>query len=318
VYSFNPIPVGLEKEFEQYILGGEVNMWTEHVPNDSVLDSKVFPRLIALAEVLWSGPGGDYNDFYNRLQSHYPILENMSVKYGLEAEPVSVKSIRKNDSTFLVLTPGGSNLELEFSLCRSVNQLYTIPIYLACSGSLWVQALKEGSYYGDSVSIPITNHLALGKELKYTTNYSTYYPAGGALGLVDGLSGSIDFRDGRWQGISGNDLNVVIDLGKELSVNNISMNFYEYPNAWILLPKSVSVLVSTDGDTWQTLSGEMIGSNPQAHAGEKQVFPVSISNSATLTVRYIKVVATNYGKLPEWHEAAGSESWLFVDEIIVR
>ncbi len=27
-------------------------MWTEHVPNEQVLDSKVFPRMLAMAEVL--------------------------------------------------------------------------------------------------------------------------------------------------------------------------------------------------------------------------------------------------------------------------
>lgn len=318
VYRFNPIPEGLDSAFEKYILGGEVNMWTEHVPNDSALDSKVFPRLIALAEVLWNGPGGNYDDFYNRLQNHYPILEKWGVNYGLEAEPVSVKSIRKNDSTFIVLTPGSSHLKLEFSYCRSVNQLFQQPIYLNCTGNLWVQALKDGSYYGDSVSVPIINHLALGSEPKYSTGYSMYYPAGGAMGLVDGLTGSIDFRDGRWQGFAGTDAAVEIDLGAAKTVSTLSMNFYEYPNAWIMLPQVVSVHVSADGQTWQTLPDEMIESNPQAHTGEKQIVGTEISVANEQPVRYLKIRAKNYGTLPHWHEAAGSDAWLFVDEIVVR
>ena len=37
-----------------------------------------------------------------------------------------------------------------------------------------------------------------------------------------------------------------------------------------------------------------------------------------LDAKYLKIFAKNYGKLPSWHEAAGAESWLFIDEIIVE
>ena len=50
VYSFNPIPDSLEADQKKFILGGEVNMWTEHVPDENNLDSKVFPRMLALSE----------------------------------------------------------------------------------------------------------------------------------------------------------------------------------------------------------------------------------------------------------------------------
>ena len=38
----------------------------------------------------------------------------------------------------------------------------------------------------------------------------------------------------------------------------------------------------------------------------------------TLEARYVKVIARNYGSLPEWHSGAGNDSWLFVDEIIIE
>jgi hypothetical protein len=34
--------------------------------------------------------------------------------------------------------------------------------------------------------------------------------------------------------------------------------------------------------------------------------------------RYLRIKAVNGGKLPSWHESAGSPSHLFIDEIIVR
>jgi hexosaminidase len=316
VYSLNPIPEGLEKEFAQYILGGEVNMWTEHVPNDSVLDSKVFPRLIALAEVLWSGPGGDYDDFYNRLQNHYPILKSMGVKYGLEAEPIALKTFVRNDSTFVQLTPGSKNFTLEYSICHSINQVYTKPFLLNCTGNVWVRALKNGVQYGDTVQIPVSKHLALGKAPKYTNTFSRYYPASGDFGLTDGLTGTLDFHDGRWQGFSGDDLEVTIDLGAEKQGSSIGLNFYEYGNAWILAPEWVTVFTSEDGVEWESWGDRRIEINRDG--AQKKIVPVQYTLAGLRPLRYVKIVAKNRDVLPEWHEAAGSEAWLFVDEIIVK
>ena len=35
-------------------------------------------------------------------------------------------------------------------------------------------------------------------------------------------------------------------------------------------------------------------------------------------IRYLKLVAENYGKLPSWHPGAGGEAFIFVDEIMLR
>jgi hypothetical protein len=45
--------------------------------------------------------------------------------------------------------------------------------------------------------------------------------------------------------------------------------------------------------------------------GCTDVIPNQLPNAA------IKVIAKKVDKCPEWHEAAGSEAWLFVDEISI-
>ena len=37
-----------------------------------------------------------------------------------------------------------------------------------------------------------------------------------------------------------------------------------------------------------------------------------------LKARYVKVKATTVGKLPQEHPAAGSDAWIFVDEVIIE
>src|SRR5690606_6237011 len=69
VYLFDPVPENLDSTKQKYILGAEVNMWTEHVPDEANLDSKILPRMIAMAEVLWTYPKErDYQEFYDRIQ----------------------------------------------------------------------------------------------------------------------------------------------------------------------------------------------------------------------------------------------------------
>jgi hexosaminidase len=317
VYSFNPIPEGLEAEFEQYILGGEVNMWTEHVLNDSVLDSRVFPRLIAMAEVLWSGPGGDFEDFYNRLQSHYSLLDKMGVQYGLEAEPVHVSTLLKNGKTFVNIEPGLPDLTIEYSPGDDLAHAYEGPFELDRSMNLEVMTYKNGELYGQPYKTELNHHLALGKTDSISA-FSPYYTAGGTNGLTDGLTGSLNFRDGRWMGFSGEDVYIEIDLGKEQNLTAVSMNCYEYPNAWIMLPESVGLEVSGDGKKWEHLSGVILQSDPQKDPSRKRIIEHKIPINRQEKFRYIRIIALNYGKLPEWHDAAGSDAWIFMDEIIVR
>ncbi|MFT5149485.1 MAG: hypothetical protein ACI86P_002175, partial [Flavobacteriales bacterium] len=32
----------------------------------------------------------------------------------------------------------------------------------------------------------------------------------------------------------------------------------------------------------------------------------------------LRIRVINQGKVPDWHEAAGSDAWIFIDEIIVK
>jgi len=85
VYSFEPTPPELSAEAARHILGAEGNMWTEHAPEARV-DWQVFPRLCALAEVMWSPrEARDWGDFQARLRVHYARLDALGVNYYVPA-----------------------------------------------------------------------------------------------------------------------------------------------------------------------------------------------------------------------------------------
>lgn len=86
VHSFSPIPPMLPLSDETHILGSEACMWTEFTPENKI-DSMLYPRLIVLAEALWSHPAGkNYSEFLTRLRRHYPLLASLGINVGAETE----------------------------------------------------------------------------------------------------------------------------------------------------------------------------------------------------------------------------------------
>ena len=71
VYRFKPACKSLSQEENKRILGGQANVWTEHITDTSQLWTHVYPRLYAMSEALWSG-GCNCRDFKRRLAAIKP------------------------------------------------------------------------------------------------------------------------------------------------------------------------------------------------------------------------------------------------------
>jgi hexosaminidase len=321
VYSFYPIPEGLSSSEAELILGGECNMWTERVSDEATLDSKVFPRLLAMSEVLWSDSvGRDFSEFQNRVEAMYPILDRYEVNYGREAVPFTHEMQFNAPLTSVRLKPYSERIALKYRKlcddCDTVQKNYSSPILIDGSFSLEVESFKGDRPYGEPISIPFASHQAVNAEVDYTSEFSDWYTAGGEKGLVDSKLGTLDFRDGSWQGFWGKDFECVVDLGEDNSISEVSANFYQYNNSWIFMPMRMEVEVSQDGKNWKNLG--TIGPDTGPEERGKHIEKLTVQMAETIQARYIKLKAENIGKVPDWHEAAGSDAWIFMDEIVVK
>ena len=81
-----------------------------------------------------------------------------------------------------------------------------------------------------------------------------------------------------------------------------------------MLPKQVEYSISNDGENFETIYAEQNKISPQ----KEGTFRYDYVCNSEQTARYIRVKAENYGILPEWHPAAGSPSWIFVDEVLIQ
>ena len=158
--------------------------------------------------------------------------------------------------------------------------------------------------------------------------FNVQYSAGGAGGLVDGVLGTAQWRSGGWQGYQNQDFEAVIDLKETTTINYLGARFLTDERSWIFLPRTLKFEYSLDGLTYQAFNDHIFDASiryPESIVvplivGYKP--PKTVKRKANLSVqaRYIRVKATNFGKLPVGHpgHAFNGDAFIFIDEILVN
>jgi hexosaminidase len=83
VYSYEPIPAELNEQQGKHVLGAQANVWTEYMANTAKVEYMIFPRLSALAEVLWSPKENrNYADFEKRLPAIFNRYDFWGANYS--------------------------------------------------------------------------------------------------------------------------------------------------------------------------------------------------------------------------------------------
>jgi hexosaminidase len=83
IYAFEPVPTALDANDATHVLGAQANVWTEHMPDFAHVEYAVFPRLDALAEVLWTPPARhDWHDFLARLPAQLARYRRAGIGYA--------------------------------------------------------------------------------------------------------------------------------------------------------------------------------------------------------------------------------------------
>ncbi len=84
VYQFDPVPKGLTADEAKYIIGGQGNIWTEYLKQPENVEYMGFPRMLAIAESVWSRPEDkNYADFTRRLTAQFARLDRQNVSYRI-------------------------------------------------------------------------------------------------------------------------------------------------------------------------------------------------------------------------------------------
>lgn len=82
VYSYEPIPDGLDINQATRILGAQGNVWTEYIKTPKMLEYMSVPRMTALSEIVWSKrKKRDFSEFKTRLNFYKYFLDIKKINY---------------------------------------------------------------------------------------------------------------------------------------------------------------------------------------------------------------------------------------------
>jgi len=320
VYSFEPIPEELDNNQAKHILGAQGNVWTEYIATPEHAEYMSVPRMTALAEVVWSSKENrDWENFQMRLQDQLKRFEQLGVNYSTGSWKVDIQPIMENGVFKVTLEAEQLNIPIYYTLDGSnpsyTSMIYSDPIIIDKS-----TVIKAGLFVNKELKETfnekeIVFHKGIGMEGTLENSPSSYYSGNGALSLSDGLLGSDNFRDGYWLGFSGSDFQYEIDLGQRTEVKQVSVNFLQNSGAWIFMPKEVAITILTED---RTKVAEQILEPDATWEVKGTIIENFQAEFLQPEARYIQVSAKNLKKIPDWHEGAGNEGWLFVDEVIIN
>jgi putative alpha-1,2-mannosidase len=201
---------------------------------------------------------------------------------------------------------------LDGSVPNTNSTVYTAPIPVSTNITIKAIAIKNGkSSFVDVASFnKIRDDIKLTLVNKYLPNYADQ----GDETLINGLHGKINWRLGNWQGFQGDDLIAILDFGQVKPINKISLGTLQDSRAWIVFPKYVQYWTSDDGINYKLLATVDTKVDIKDLNVQTQEFKADLNTNA----RYVKVIAKQYGPLPDWHESKGNPSYIFADEIMVE
>jgi len=232
---------------------------------------------------------------------------------------------------------------IEYRNTKDTNQVYVYASPILISESTELEARQVSTIdYGDDNSMPgqeisispwvKADFIKRDKTVQLTlkSDYSHQYAASGKNTLIDGVQGTNEFRTGDYQGFWAQDVVAEVTFETPRVLKEIGISCLQDMKSWIFYPSQIEIEISYDGINFEKLPviatihplASYIDNptsipNYSSYAGptNKDFYQKTNSDRPILAFR---LLAKNYGKCPEWHLGANSETWLFSDELIFR
>jgi hexosaminidase len=315
VYQFDPVVDSMTPQEASHVLGGQANLWSEYIETEDHSEYMIYPRLAALSETVWSPKESrNWGGFSSRLITMFKRYEYLHINYAKSVFLVTANAEVNLEKKLISLSLQNEfpNADVRYVLAdKNMNEnaiKYTSPIELLKTTNIKASLFKNNKPFGRAFIDTIKFHKAVAHKVEYITSYSDSYKGAGAFGLVNTLRGSKNFHDGQWQAWLGEDLEVVIDLDKETSINQVTIGSMENQGPDIYFPIAIEVFVSNDGQAYEAVGriDRAFAKNPKP---ELKDFEVRFTERKA---RFVKVKAINQKKT-----AKGGDIWLFIDEILI-
>ena len=317
VYDTEPVPEELTPEQARHIIGVQANVWTTYMRTDTILEHMLLPRLAALAERAWSDGEKDFTDFMTRLDrlvgfydrdgySHFPhfydITGSFTADYGRKAVGMTLSSLPGADIRY---TLDGSEPTEESPLC-------TDTVWIGSPAEVRAVAVLPDGRRSEPFREEVTFNKATMKPIRLLT---APHPKYAAAALNDGLRGKRVFTYGNWAGWQDDDMEAVIDLGRQEEIAQVAFNALLDYGSHIMDAAGAKIWVSYDGETFREVHSESYPEIP--YGAVKRIFRHEANFSPALQARYVKLRVMRSAQLPDAYVDRNLRPFLFIDEIDV-
>jgi hexosaminidase len=136
IYAFDPIPRNMPAGIAVHVLGAEAALWTEHMRTEARVEHAAFPRLDALAEVLWSPAAA--RDWSRFVES---VVHESDRQRALGIEPAeSAFEVRVVDENGTIALSNQAGFAMRYTIDGgdpvASSPLYASPVELRLDSSL--------------------------------------------------------------------------------------------------------------------------------------------------------------------------------------
>lgn len=328
IYHYEPIPKELNKEDEKYILGAQGNVWTEYMAYPSKVEYQIFPRMSALAEVLWSNSAKkNWNDFLVRMKNQYKRYEIWNTNFSYSQFEPKEEILFNDNKNGIIWKITSNNEYFKAPIIKSLKNNSTSKIIHNKNHLTGIEINKTDSFKVDLIRKnkilktfikKFEINKATGKTIQCNIQPSTSYPGfGGMNGLINGLRSNKGFSSPEWLGWKGNVIELVIDLNLNQPIQEIILSSLQQKNSWIYLPEKIEVFTSLNNEKFEFKKSykiEDLISTTDNSTGSKLL----TLNAEFQESRFIKLVIYPVQKIQPNTPGAGNAAWLFLDEIIIN
>jgi hexosaminidase len=319
VYAFEPTPDTLTESEAKHVLGTQVNLWAEFVPDPAKSEYMTCPRIAAIAEVGWTAKGlRNWDDFAQRLETQ---MERYA-RRGINASRAAFTPVLQD--TFDTATWTRTvKLDAEIGADRiryargggqpsNKSPLYANPLVLK-RGEKISAAVFDGK---KQLGIARTKEFFLTPKgnlvVASMTPLDPPHDRGSLIGNVRADNGS---ADPEWMGVKGKDFEAVLDLGEIRTLKRLASGFFQSTYELIFLPEAVTYSLSQDGKSYRAIATVRNDISPKTQQALMKDFVASFSPTKT---RYIKMIAQSVKICPAWHKQAGEPVWMLFDELFAE
>jgi hexosaminidase len=319
VYSLNPVPEELGQEEAKYVLGAQGNLWTEYMPTSEQVEYMAFPRMLAMSEVVWSGPSEeieqDYPDFLSRLEPFLKRLDALNINYANHLYEIEGAVVKKNGGVYYKLSTLTEGKEIRYSVNTSEEKKYDSLIPITENAILKANLYKAGEKIGNRFLDTIQFHKGIKGTVSLNVEPNKAYAAGGKEALINGIMGSNSrYGDKEWLGFWGNDLEITIDFAEETEINKVTLRFYNAPGQWIYAPKEALLKVFLSDGRQPSILSKINAPEENKLVDVVLFLPDQLETNA----KKFQLKIPNFGVIPDGLQGAGNKAWTFIDEIIIE